>query len=121
MTPYNALVIHHFDSPNHMGCIKAHPQPIHTGQVEALNQQLQIQCAINPQHKIEQAKFKASAEPYVIAGLSLMTEWLTGKTLHEALNFNYEDLARQLGLPLNKRYCIILIEDVINATIHDSD
>ena len=54
-----------------------------------------------------------------IASSSLITEWVRGKTLDEALNIKNSHIAEELALPPVKIHCSILAEDAINAAVAD--
>lgn len=54
-----------------------------------------------------------------IASSSLITEWVKGKTLEEALTIKNTDIAEELALPPVKIHCSILAEDAIKAAVHD--
>lgn len=54
-----------------------------------------------------------------IASSSLVTEWVKGKTLDEALMISNTQIAEELALPPVKIHCSILAEDAIKAAIED--
>ena len=54
-----------------------------------------------------------------IASSSLITEWVKGKTLDEALNIKNSEIAEELALPPVKIHCSVLAEDAIKAAIAD--
>lgn len=54
-----------------------------------------------------------------IASSSLITEWVKGKTLSEALTIKNTDIAEELALPPVKIHCSILAEDAIKAAVYD--
>jgi CTP synthase (UTP-ammonia lyase) len=60
-------------------------------------------------------EFGPCAEPVV----GLMTEWVRGKTLDEALDIKNTHIAEELALPPVKIHCSILAEDAIKAAIED--
>ncbi|MBR5999960.1 MAG: iron-sulfur cluster assembly scaffold protein, partial [Oxalobacter sp.] len=53
------------------------------------------------------------------ASSSLVTEWVKGKTLDEALQIKNTDIADELALPPVKIHCSILAEDAIKAAVDD--
>ena len=57
--------------------------------------------------------------PSAIASSSLITEWVKGKTLDEALNIKNSEIAEELALPPVKIHCSILAEDAIKAAVED--
>ena len=68
---------------------------------------------------IEDAKFKTYGCGSAIASSSLVTEWVRGRTLDEALAIKNADIAEELALPPVKIHCSILAEDAIKAAVAD--
>ncbi|MCG6975175.1 MAG: iron-sulfur cluster assembly scaffold protein, partial [Acidiferrobacterales bacterium] len=68
---------------------------------------------------IEDAKFKTYGCGSAIASSSLVTEWVKGKTLDEALKIKNSQIAEELALPPVKIHCSVLAEDAIKAAIED--
>jgi len=64
-------------------------------------------------------KFKTFGCGSAIASSSLATEWIKGKTLHEAINITNSDIASHLKLPPVKLHCSMLAEDAIKSAIKD--
>ena len=50
---------------------------------------------------------------------SLVTEWVKGKTLDQALEIKNSLIAEELALPPVKIHCSILAEDAIKAAVAD--
>ncbi len=68
---------------------------------------------------ITDAKFKTYGCGSAIASSSLVTEWVKGKTLDQALEIRNMDIAEELALPPVKIHCSILAEDSVRAAIAD--
>jgi nitrogen fixation NifU-like protein len=68
---------------------------------------------------IEDAKFKTYGCGSAIASSSLVTEWVRGRTLDEALAIKNADISEELALPPVKIHCSILAEDAIKAAVAD--
>ena len=68
---------------------------------------------------IEDAKFKTYGCGSAIASSSLVTEWVKGKTLDEAMNLKNTQIAEELALPPVKIHCSVLAEDAIKAAVDD--
>ncbi len=68
---------------------------------------------------IEDAKFKTYGCGSAIASSSLVTEWVKGKSLDEALTIKNTQIANELALPPVKIHCSILAEDAIKAAVND--
>jgi nitrogen fixation NifU-like protein len=66
---------------------------------------------------IEDARFKTYGCGSAIASSSLVTEWVKGKTLDEALRIKNSQIAEELALPPVKIHCSILAEDAIKAAV----
>jgi len=49
----------------------------------------------------------------------LVTEWVKGKTLDQALTIKNTHIAEELALPPVKIHCSILAEDAIKAAVED--
>ncbi|MFN3888645.1 MAG: iron-sulfur cluster assembly scaffold protein, partial [Aquabacterium sp.] len=67
----------------------------------------------------EDARFKTYGCGSAIASSSLVTEWVRGKTLDEALEIKNTQIAEELALPPVKIHCSILAEDAIKAAVND--
>src|SRR5690606_38119534 len=65
------------------------------------------------------ARFKTYGCGSAIASSSLVTEWVRGKTLDEALDIKNTHIAEELALPPVKIHCSILAEDAIKAAVND--
>ena len=49
----------------------------------------------------------------------MVTEWVKGKTLDQALSIKNTQIAEELALPPVKIHCSILAEDAIKAAVED--
>ena len=54
-----------------------------------------------------------------IASSSLLTEWVKGQSVDEALKIKNSDIAEELALPPVKIHCSVLAEDAIKAALAD--
>jgi len=68
---------------------------------------------------VRSAKFKTYGCGSAIASSSLVTEWVKGKTLDQALEIKNTHIAEELALPPVKIHCSILAEDAIKAAVAD--
>jgi nitrogen fixation NifU-like protein len=81
---------------------------------------MKLQIKVNSESGvIEDARFKTFGCGSAIASSSLVTEWVKGKTLDEALEIRNSDIATELSLPPVKIHCSVLAEDAIKAAIED--
>jgi nitrogen fixation NifU-like protein len=81
---------------------------------------MKLQIKINESSGvIEDAKFKTFGCGSAIASSSLVTEWVKGKTVDEALKIKNTEIVEELSLPPIKIHCSVLAEDAIKAAISD--
>jgi nitrogen fixation NifU-like protein len=80
---------------------------------------MKLQIKVNEQGVIEDARFKTYGCGSAIASSSLVTEWVKGKTLDQAMQLKNTQIAEELALPPVKIHCSILAEDAIKAAITD--
>jgi nitrogen fixation NifU-like protein len=80
---------------------------------------MKLQIKVNKEGIIEDARFKTYGCGSAIASSSLVTEWVKGKTLEQAMTIRNTQIAEELALPPVKIHCSILAEDAIKAAIED--
>ena len=80
---------------------------------------MRLQIKIADDGKIEDAKFKTFGCGSAIASSSLVTEWVKGKSVDEAMTITNKLIAKELALPPVKIHCSVLAEDAIRAAIAD--
>jgi len=81
---------------------------------------MKLQIKVDPATGlIEDARFKTYGCGSAIASSSLVTEWVKGKSLDEALTIKNTRIAEELALPPVKIHCSILAEDAIKAAVED--
>ena len=81
---------------------------------------MKLQIKVNPQSGlIEDARFKTYGCGSAIASSSLVTEWVKGKSIDDALTIKNTHIAQELSLPPVKIHCSILAEDAIKAAVED--
>ena len=118
---YSNKVIDHYENPRNVGSFDKDDDTVGTGMVgaPACGDVMRLQIKVNSEGKIEDARFKTYGCGSAIASSSLVTEWVKGKTLDEALQIKNSDIADELALPPVKIHCSILAEDAIKAAIDD--
>jgi len=120
---YSDKVLDHYENPRNVGSFgKDNGSTVGTGMVgaPACGDVMKLQIKVNGQTGlIEDAKFKTYGCGSAIASSSLVTEWVKGKTLDEALNIKNTQIAEELALPPVKIHCSILAEDAIKAAVAD--
>jgi nitrogen fixation NifU-like protein len=119
---YSEKVIDHYENPRNVGSFEKSDDTVGTGMVgaPACGDVMKLQIKVNPATGlIEDAKFKTYGCGSAIASSSLVTEWVKGKSLDEALTIKNTHIAEELALPPVKIHCSILAEDAIKAAVSD--
>ena len=118
---YNEKVIDHYENPRNVGSMDKEDPTVGTGLVgaPACGDVMKLQIKISDEGVIEDAKFKTFGCGSAIASSSLITEWVKGKTVDEAMTIKNTDVAEHLALPPVKIHCSVLAEDAIKAAITD--
>ena len=118
---YSEKVLDHYEHPRNVGNFDTTDPSIGTGMVgaPACGDVMRLQIKVNDAGVIEDARFKTYGCGSAIASSSLLTEWVKGKTLAEALEIKNQQIADELALPPVKVHCSVLAEDAIKAAIHD--
>ena len=118
---YSSQVLDHYENPRNVGSLDKTDPNVGTGMVgaPACGDVMKLQIRVNSSGVIEDAKFKTFGCGSAIASSSLVTEWVRGKTLDEALEIRNADIATELSLPPVKIHCSVLAEDAIKAAIED--
>ncbi len=118
---YSDKVLDHYENPRNVGSFSAEDDDVGTGMVgaPACGDVMKLQIRVNDAGIIEDAKFKTYGCGSAIASSSLVTEWVKGKTLDEAMEIKNTAIAEELALPPVKIHCSILAEDAIKAAVQD--
>jgi nitrogen fixation protein NifU and related proteins len=118
---YSDKVIEHYENPRNVGTLDKADPNVGTGLVgaPACGDVMRLQLRITDEGVIEDAKFKTFGCGSAIASSSLVTEWVKGKTVDQAMTISNKDVARELALPPVKIHCSVLAEDAIKAAIED--
>ena len=118
---YSDKVIDHYENPRNVGSFDKSDESIGTGMVgaPACGDVMKLQIKVNESGIIEDAKFKTYGCGSAIASSSLITEWVKGKSLDEAMSIKNSEIAEELELPPVKVHCSILAEDAIKAAVAD--
>ena len=117
---YSTKVIEHTENPRNVGSLDKNDETVGTGLVGApacgdvMKLQIKVRDGI-----IEDAKFKTFGCGSAIASSSLVTEWVKGMTVEQALTIKNSQIAEELSLPPVKIHCSVLAEDAIKAAIED--
>jgi nitrogen fixation NifU-like protein len=119
---YSNKVIDHYENPRNVGTLDKEDEGVGTGLVgaPACGDVMRLQLRINLETDvIEDAKFKTFGCGSAIASSSLVTEWVKGKTVSEAMTLKNTQIVEELSLPPVKIHCSVLAEDAIKSAIAD--
>ena len=118
---YSNKVLDHYENPRNVGKLNADDEDVGTGMVgaPACGDVMKLQIKVGDDGVITAAKFKTYGCGSAIASSSLLTEWVKGKTLDEALEIKNTQIVEELALPPVKIHCSVLAEDAIKAAISD--
>ena len=118
---YSDKVLDHYENPRNVGKMDDDDVNVGTGMVgaPACGDVMRLQIKVDDNGVIEDAKFKTYGCGSAIASISLLTEWVKGRSLEEATQIKNKDIADELGLPPVKIHCSVLAEDAIKAAIED--
>src|SRR5271154_3705564 len=118
---YSEKVIDHYENPRNVGTLDKSDPNVGTGLVgaPACGDVMRLQIRFSDDGVIEDAKFKTFGCGSAIASSSLITEWVKGKTIDQALTIKNTEVAKELALPPVKIHCSVLAEDAIRAAIGD--
>ena len=117
---YSDKVIEHYENPRNVGSLDKNDDGVGTGIVGApacgdvMKLQIKVEDGV-----IKDARFKTYGCGSAIASSSLVTEWVKGMTVDEAMQIQNSQIAEELSLPPVKIHCSVLAEDAIKAAIRD--
>jgi nitrogen fixation NifU-like protein len=118
---YSDKVLDHYENPRNVGAFEKGDEAVGTGMVgaPACGDVMKLQIRVGNDGVIQDARFKTYGCGSAIASSSLVTEWVKGKTLDQAMDIKNTQIAEELALPPVKIHCSILAEDAIKAAIAD--
>ena len=118
---YSEKVIEHYENPRNVGSMDAADPNVGTGLVgaPACGDVMKLQIKVNESGVIEDAKFKTFGCGSAIASSSLVTEWVKGMSVDQAMEVSNKQIAEELNLPPVKIHCSVLAEDAIKAAVSD--
>ncbi|HER27030.1 MAG TPA: Fe-S cluster assembly scaffold IscU [Rhodospirillales bacterium] len=118
---YSDKLLDHYENPRNVGAFDKDDDGVGTGLVgaPACGDVMKLQIKVDADGIIEDAKFKTFGCGSAIASSSLVTEWVKGKSIDEAVEIKNTDIATELALPPVKIHCSVLAEDAIKAAVSD--
>ena len=117
---YSNKVIDHYENPRNVGSLDKGDETVGTGIVgaPACGDVMKLQIRVEGD-VITDAKFKTYGCGSAIASSSLVTEWVKGMKVDDAMQIKNSQIAEELSLPPVKIHCSVLAEDAIKAAIAD--
>jgi len=118
---YSTQLLDHYENPRNVGSLDKEDDTVGTGMVgaPACGDVMKLQIKVDAEGIITDAKFKTYGCGSAIASSSLVTEWVKGKTVDQAIEIKNTQIAEELSLPPVKIHCSILAEDAIKAAVAD--
>jgi len=118
---YSDKVIDHYENPRNVGSFDKNDPTVGTGMVGApsCGDVMKLQIKVDEDGIIRDARFKTYGCGSAIASSSLVTEWVKGMHIDDAVNLKNSQIAEELALPPVKIHCSILAEDCVKAAIND--
>jgi len=118
---YSDKVVDHYENPRNVGSFDKSDTDIGTGMVgaPACGDVMKLQIKVDENGIIRDARFKTYGCGSAIASSSLVTEWVKGMHIDDAVNLSNSEIAEELALPPVKIHCSILAEDAIKAAVND--
>ena len=118
---YSEKVVDHYNNPRNVGSFSKDTPGVGTGLVgaPACGDVMKLQLKISDEGIIQDAKFKTFGCGSAIASSSLITEWVKGMTVDQAMKVKNTAIVEELNLPPVKIHCSVLAEDAIKAAIAD--
>jgi nitrogen fixation NifU-like protein len=118
---YSDKVVDHYENPRNVGKFDI-DDSVGTGMVgaPACGDVMKLQIKVDHDTGIiTDARFKTYGCGSAIASSSLVTEWVKGMHINDAVNLKNSQIAEELALPPVKIHCSILAEDAIKAAVED--
>ena len=118
---YSDKVIDHYENPRNVGSFEKDDPTVGTGMVgaPACGDVMKLQIKVDEDGIIRDARFKTYGCGSAISSSSLVTEWVKGMHIDDAVNLKNSQIAEELALPPVKIHCSILAEDAIKAAVND--
>jgi len=118
---YSEKLLDHYENPRNVGSFSKDDTDVGTGMVgaPACGDVMKLQIKVDENGIIRDARFKTYGCGSAIASSSLVTEWVKGMHINDAINLSNSEIAEELALPPVKIHCSILAEDAIKAAVDD--
>jgi len=115
---YSDKLMEHFENPRNVGSFPEGEENVVSGMVgsPACGDTLKLELKLDPEtERIVDVRFKTFGCASAVASSSLLTEWVKGKTIDEALDIKNKDIAKELDLPPLKVHCSLMAQDALEV------
>ena len=118
---YHKNVVDHFEKPRNVGSFDKKDLNVGTGLVgaPACGDVMKLQIKVDDDGNIVDSCFKTFGCGSAIASSSVVTEWVKGQHIDQAVTIKNNEIAKHLNLPPVKLHCSMLAEDAIKAAVDD--
>jgi Fe-S cluster assembly scaffold IscU len=118
---YHKNVVDHFEKPRNVGSFDKTDANVGTGLVgaPACGDVMKLQIRVDDDGNIIDSCFKTFGCGSAIASSSVVTEWVKGQHVDQAVTIKNNEIAKHLNLPPVKLHCSMLAEDAIKAAVLD--
>uniref|UniRef100_A0A7S0X2D6 Iron-sulfur cluster assembly protein n=1 Tax=Mantoniella antarctica TaxID=81844 RepID=A0A7S0X2D6_9CHLO len=118
---YHKNVVDHFEKPRNVGSFDKLDANVGTGLVgaPACGDVMKLQIRVDDDGNIVDSCFKTFGCGSAIASSSVVTEWVKGQHMDQAVTIKNSEIAKHLNLPPVKLHCSMLAEDAIKAAVKD--
>ena len=114
---YHSNILNHYNNPRNIGSLDKNNKNVGSGLVgaPACGDVMKLQIKVDKNGIIRKTKFKTFGCGSAIASSSLVSEWIKGKHINDAILIKNVDIAKHLHLPPVKLHCSMLAEDAIKS------
>merc|ERR1712216_88856 len=118
---YHKNVVDHYEKPRNVGAFDKKDANVGTGLVgaPACGDVMKLQIRVDDDGNIIDSCFRTFGCGSAIASSSVVTEWVKGQHVDQAVNIKNDEIAKHLNLPPVKLHCSMLAEDAIRAAVKD--
>src|SRR6266478_5934342 len=118
---YSDKVIDHYENPRNVGSFDKSDAAVGTGMVgaPACGDVMKLQIRVGSDGRIEDARFKTYGCGSAIASSSLVTEWVKGKTLDQAVTIKNTQIVTAWSSVLPLTHSVTSELDAIKAAVAD--
>jgi NifU-like protein involved in Fe-S cluster formation len=113
---YSPEVLRRFASPERVGGFMEGLDGLVMGEAEDRSLNVWVQFQVQwTDNRLERVRFQVYGCPHTVAAASWLAECLEGKAVDALLRLDMQEVARALGVPLEKMGKLLRIEDALHA------